>query len=344
MSSIKAWAFYWPLHWRCLIIYTANPRFYAIVSTFVPESTLMDFSTVSPFVPPGTVGLIGKFNSPGITGPLLRLAEFLRQRHVRVLVESETAKTVASCLAALECRVASFNEMGAKADLVIVLGGDGTLLNAARHLACFDVPLVGVNQGRLGFMADIARDDIFSYLDDLMAGRFRLERRLMLQADIMRDGELVASHVALNDVVVDKGAIGRMIDLELRIDGEFVYTLRADGLILSTPTGSTAYAMSAGGPIVHPAASGIVLVPLCPHALTNRPLLVNDDTLIEVLVRAASDPRVYFDGQITVDLQTGDQIRLRRYSHDVCLLHPPGYSYFSMLRQKLHWSEGPRAH
>jgi NAD+ kinase len=293
---------------------------------------------------PNTVALVGKFNSPEINGPLLRLSESLHQRGVAVLVESETAAQVDHRIEALDCRIANFEEMGADADLVIVLGGDGTMLHVARHLARFDVPLVGVNQGRLGFMADIARDDIYSYLDDLMAGRFRPERRMLLQADIVREGAVVATHVALNDVVVDKGAIGRMIDLELRIDDEFIYNLRADGFIMSTPTGSTAYSMSAGGPIVHPAASGIVLVPLCPHALTNRPILVNDDAKVEVRVRAGADPRVHFDGQITLDLQKDDWVRLKRYAHDICLLHPPGYSYFSMLRQKLHWSEGPRAH
>ena len=290
---------------------------------------------------PRRIALIGKFNTPEIAEPLVRLADCLRARGIAVLVEAETAWQVG-----LDDRwqSADYEAIGAGADLAIVLGGDGTMLNAARRLARFGVPLVGVNQGRLGFLADIAREDMLAYVDDLLGGRFRRERRMLLTADILRDGGVMASHVALNDVVVDKGAIGRMIELELRIDGEFIYTLRADGLIMSTPTGSTAYAMSGGGPIIHPKASGIVLVPLCPHALTNRPILVNDDAGIEVRIRIANDPRVHFDGQTTLDLQEEDSVRLKRYEHDICLLHPPGYSYFSMLRQKLHWSEHPRGH
>ncbi len=293
---------------------------------------------------PRVVALVGKFNSPEISEPLVRLAECLHERSMTVLVETGTASQISLGAGAGYWQTADFEAIGAAADLVIVVGGDGTMLNAARWLARFDVPLVGVNQGRLGFLADIARSDTLSYLDDLLGGRFRREQRMMLTADILRDGGVMASHVALNDVVVDKGAIGRMIDLELRIDREFIYNLRSDGLVMSTPTGSTAYAMSGGGPIVHPAASGIVLVPLCPHALTNRPIVVGDDVVIEVRISAATDPRVHFDGQITLDLQEDDCVRLRRYEHDICLLHPPGYSYFSMLRQKLHWSEHPRGH
>lgn len=295
----------------------------------------------NPDFSPRTIALIGKFNSPEIAEPLVRLAQCLQERGISVLIETETAAQIGTGDGWTQ---ADFDRIGTTAHLAIVLGGDGTMLNAARRLVRFGVPLVGVNQGRLGFLADIAREDMLSYLGDLLNGRFRRERRMLLTADIMRDGGVTASHVALNDVVVDKGAIGRMIDLELRIDGEFIYTLRSDGLIMSTPTGSTAYSMSAGGPIVHPTARGIILVPLCPHALTNRPILVNHDASIEVCIRSATDPRVHYDGQITLDLQEGDCVRLRRFEHDICLLHPPGYSYFSMLRQKLHWSEHPRGH
>ena len=218
------------------------------------------------------------------------------------------------------------------------------MLNAARRLASGGVPLVGVNQGRLGFLTDIARNDILSYLDDLLGGYFKPENRMLLAADVIRDGSLIASNIAFNDVVVDKGAIGRLIEIELRIDDEFICSMRADGLILSTPTGSTAYSMSAGGPIVHPTANGIAIVPLCPHSLTNRPILVNDQSEIEVQITSGTDPRVHFDGQVTFDLQQHDRLRLKRCEHDICLLHPPGYSYFAMLRQKLQWSERPRAH
>jgi hypothetical protein len=163
------------------------------------------------------------------------------------------------------------------------------------------VPLVGVNQGRLGFMTDIARDDMLTCMDDLLDGRFTPENRMLLAAEVTRDGKEIAANMALNDVVVDKGAIGRMIEFELFIDGEFIYNLRSDGLIVSTPTGSTAYSMSAGGPILHPTLTGIALVPLCPHALSNRPIIVNDNTDIELRIASADDPRVHFDGQVTLD-------------------------------------------
>ncbi|MCK6392010.1 MAG: NAD kinase, partial [Azonexus sp.] len=179
-------------------------------------------------------------------------------------------------------------------------------------------------------------------MDDLLDGRFTQENRMLLAAEIIRDGREVDNNMALNDVVVDKGAIGRMIEFELFIDGEFIYNLRSDGLIVSTPTGSTAYSLSAGGPILHPTLTGIALVPLCPHALTNRPIIVKDDADIELRLTQAADARVHFDGQVTLDLQPGDCVRLRRSEYKICFLHPPGYSYFAMLRQKLHWSERPK--
>ena len=231
--------------------------------------------------------------------------------------------------------------IGKHADLAIVLGGDGTLLNAARNLAGFRVPLVGVNQGRLGFLTDIARADMLTCIDDLLAGKFTPEARFLLAGDIVRENQVIASNLAFNEIVVDKGAIGRLIDFDLYVDGEFLYNLRSDGLIVSTPTGSTAYSLSANGPILHPQVSGILLVPLCPHSLTNRPVLVGDRNEIEIRIVRADDSRVHFDGQVTFDLKPGDTVRIRRSENSVCLLHPPGYSYFAMLREKLHWSRQP---
>jgi NAD+ kinase len=179
-------------------------------------------------------------------------------------------------------------------------------------------------------------------MDDLLDGRFLRKNRMLLAGEVIRDGKELASNIALNDVVVDKGAIGRMIEFELFIDGAFIYNLRSDGLIVSTPTGSTAYSLSSGGPILHPTLTGIALVPLCPHSLTNRPIIVNDNADIELRITHADDPRAHFDGQLTLDLLRGDSIRLRRSEHTICFLHPPGYSYFAMLRQKLHWSERPK--
>ena len=291
---------------------------------------------------PRTIALVGRYHSPEIAESLARLAQYLHERGVSVFIERETAEHIGRQVDLTRWVTCGFNDIGAHADLAIVLGGDGTMLNAARRLARYCVPLVGVNQGRLGFMTDIARDDMLSCMDDLLDGRFSPESRMLLAAEIERDGRDISENMALNDVVVDKGAIGRMIEFELFIDGEFIYNLRSDGLIVSTPTGSTAYSLSSGGPILHPTLTGISLVPLCPHALTNRPVIVNDNAEIELRLTQAADARVHFDGQLTLDLMPGDSVRLRRSEHTICFLHPPGYSYFAMLRQKLQWSERPK--
>jgi NAD+ kinase len=291
---------------------------------------------------PRTFALIGKFGSPEIGEALAVLARYLSERGVTVCIEEETAQRALPPAAGNYLR-ASLAAIGARADLAIVLGGDGTMLNAARQLARYGVPLVGVNQGHLGFMTDIAREEMLAAMEDLLDGKFRPESRLMLDAEIVRDGRAIGENLALNDVVIDKGAIGRMIELELLIDGEFIYTLRADGLIVTTPTGSTAYSLSANGPVMHPALSCIGLVPLCPHALTNRPVIVGDRSELELRVAHGDDPRVHFDGQVTCDLRPGDALHLRRSAHSIRFLHPPGYSYFAMLREKLHWSARPTA-
>ena len=291
---------------------------------------------------PRTIALVGKYNSPEIAESLSRLAQYLHERGVSVFIERETAGHIGKLVDLARWVTCGFNDIGAHADVAIVLGGDGTMLNAARRLARYCVPLVGVNQGRLGFMTDIARDDMLTCMDDLLDGNFQPESRMLLAAEVLRGGREIASNLALNDVVIDKGAIGRLIEFELFIDGEFIFNLRSDGLIVSTPTGSTAYALSAGGPILHPTLTGIALVPRYPHALTYRPVTVNDTVEIELRITHADDPRVHFDGQVTQDLQVGDSVRIHRSDHAISFLHPPGYSYFSMLRQKLQWSERPK--
>ena len=292
--------------------------------------------------PPRIVALIGKYHSPEIAESLRLLARYLHERGIAVLIEEETGLNVGMQLDPSGWTSADFASIGAQADVAIVLGGDGTMLNAARQLARYRVPLVGVNQGRLGFMTDIARNDMLSCMDDLLAGNFVLETRMLLDADVLRDGASMASNLALNDIVVDKGAIGRMIEFGLFIDGEFIYNLRSDGLIVATPTGSTAYSLSANGPIMHPQVAGIALVPLCPHSLTNRPILIGDRSKIEICIIQATDSRAHFDGQVTVDLKRDDVVRVCRSEYSISFLHPPGYSYFAMLRQKLHWSEQPK--
>ena len=290
---------------------------------------------------PKTVALIGKYKSREISESLQLLAQDLRRRGLKVIIEQATAEH-SSAPDIHDSESCDFDAIGQRADVAIVLGGDGTMLNAARQLAHYCVPLVGVNQGRLGFMTDIARDDMIAAMDDLLTGKFKPESRMLLEAEVFRAGEIVASSLALNEVVVDKGPIGRLIEFELFIDGEFVFNLRSDGLIVSTPTGSTAYALSANGPIQHPQVSGVALVPLCPHSLTNRPILVSDRSEIEIRIMQAIDSRAHYDGQVTFDLRTDDVVRIRRSKYSICLLHPANYSYFGMLREKLHWSEQPK--
>jgi NAD+ kinase len=285
-----------------------------------------------------TAGLVGKYQSADVAASLPQLAAFLREHGVRVLIEEGIADSVT----ASGEDVASYETMGSEADVVIVLGGDGTLLYAARRLAEFGVPLAGVNQGRLGFMTDIAREDMLAAAADLLAGRFISEARVLLDGQIWRDGERLSGSLAFNEVVVNKGDLGRMIEMKVEVDGEFVYVLRADGMIVATPNGSTAYALSANGPILHPKVAGIALVPLCPHALSNRPITIGDGSIVDITLISANDGRVHFDGQERFDIRVGDRVRVARAPLAVTLLHPPDYSYYVMLREKLHWSEPPK--
>ena len=285
-----------------------------------------------------TIALIGKYKSPEIAESLMSLAEFLKSRGVDVLVEEGTADLVG----AGGFPVVSYASIGERADLAIVLGGDGSMLTAARKLADSDVPLVGVNQGRLGFMTDLARDDMLDGMADLLEGKFKGEQRLLLDASVRRGDAVLFQTQALNDVVVNKGDLGRMIEFAVSIDGEFIYNQRSDGLIIATPTGSTAYALSANGPILHPSVPGIALVPLCPHALSNRPISVSDDSRIEIVLHAPHRARVHADGQEKFDIEAGDHVSVGRSDRSIRFLHPLGYSYFAMLREKLHWSETPR--
>ncbi|HTT39614.1 MAG TPA: NAD kinase [Burkholderiales bacterium] len=282
-----------------------------------------------------TIALIGKYKSPEIAEPLLALAQYLQQRGVRVLVDQLTASHVARN----RLEVLSLEEAGRIADLAIVIGGDGTMLNIARTLAPYDVALVGVNQGRLGFLTDISMDSMLETIGAMLDGNYVAESRMLLASQLQRGASTLLEVLAFNDASISKGADGGLIELEVRIDGEFLYTLRADGLIVSTPTGSTAYALSAGGPILHPALSVFVLVPVCPHTLSNRPIAVSAEADIEVLMRRCADARLHYDSHSHMELQPGDRIRVRRYPRSIRLLHPVGHNYYGMLREKLHWSE-----
>jgi NAD+ kinase len=286
-----------------------------------------------------TVALVGKYQSPDVAESVLQIADFLRERGHTIWIEQGTASSIGMAGGVTVC---TYDEIGAGADLAVVLGGDGTMLHTARRLAEHDVPLVGINQGRLGFLTDIAREEAIERLAEILDGCYVQENRFMLSAEVLRAGVRVFHTLALNDVVVNKGDIGRMIEFDLSIDGEYVYTQRSDGMIVSTPTGSTAYALSANGPILHPNVGGIALVPLCPHALTARPVTLPDSCRIDIMLLPPHDARVHFDGQTRFDARAGDQVRITRSPHAIRLLHPEKYSYFAMLREKLHWSAVPR--
>lgn len=282
-----------------------------------------------------TIALVGKYNSPTGARSLIRLAEFLQARGHEVLMTCHTADTCA-----IEgYPVRPLCEIGALAELVIVMGGDGTMLSIARNLVDFHVPIIGVNQGHLGFLADVSLDTMFATLDEMLSGDYVAEDRILLEASVERADDVLMATYAFNDVVVSKSTTGRLIEFEVYIDNQFVYSQRADGLVVSTPTGSTAYALSAGGPILHPTLEAVAMVPICPHTLSARPIAVNSRAEIEINLIQATDARVHFDGQRHADLLIGDRVVIRRARHSVRLLHPAGHNYYDTLRQKLHWGE-----
>jgi NAD+ kinase len=281
-----------------------------------------------------TIALIGKYKSPEIAAPLLKLAEFLAQRGITVLIDKLTGTHIRHS----PYPIRELEDLGRDAELAIVMGGDGTMLNIARTLAPFDVALVGVNQGRLGFLTDISLDTMYETISAILDGQSVTEERMLLQGEIHRGGAQVLDVLAFNDVVVSKGIEGNMVEFDVRINGEFISHQRSDGLIIATPTGSTAYALSAGGPIVHPSLHVIALVPVSPHTLSNRPIVVSSDSEIEIVMRSDSDARAHFDSHSHCALREGDRVIIRRYPHTISLLHPIGHSYYRMLREKLNWN------
>lgn len=281
------------------------------------------------------IGLIGKYGDPGIAPTLAAMAGFLAGRQLRVLLDEETAST----LPGHGLATASRAEIGKNCDLAVVIGGDGTLLNAVRSLADFGIPVVGINLGRLGFLADISPSDMLECMSEILAGRYRAEDRFLLHADIRRDGELLHSSDAFNDVVVHKWNMLRMIEFETHVNGQFMDVQRSDGLIVSTPTGSTAYALSGGGPILMPTLNAISLVPICPHTLSNRPVVVDGDSHIEIVVRDCKQTHAQLtcDGQSNFSLLDGDHIVIHKKERLIRLIHPTNHDYFHILRAKLRW-------
>jgi NAD+ kinase len=285
-----------------------------------------------------TIALIGKQNNPEIVSPILRLGQYLQDRNIEVLLDCVTASEVT----AKNYPAFEIEEIGARADLAIVLGGDGTMLNIARKLAPFDVPLVGINQGHLGFLTDLSIESMLESVGNMLDGSCVTERRMLLSAEVIRSGVSIFSAIALNDVAVNRGSGGNMIEFEVHINGDYVYSLRADGLIVATPTGSTAYALSSGGPILHPSLDLLALVPVSPHTLSNRPIVVGPEAVVEILIHRTSDARAHSDSHFHFDLQENDKVVVRRSAHTVRLLHSADHSYYRMLREKLGWSGFPQ--
>lgn len=282
-----------------------------------------------------TIVIIGKYMQQSavelMQTDLTDLARHLHAKGVAVLFEKATAQ-----YAKIEAfETITLADVGKKADLAVVMGGDGTMLGVARALKDDPIPLVGINRGRFGFLTDLRAEDMLQSIDAILAGQYQKESRMMLSATVSRGGKVVFQSLALNDIVLKSGL--RLLELEVGIDGMFVHKQRSDGLILSTPTGTTAYSLSAGGPILHPNLEAIALVPICPHTLSNRPLAVNSDSKIEITLVQAEESQISFDGQCQLTLEEGDCVNVVRAKETVSLLHPEEYCYYDMLRNKLHW-------
>jgi len=281
------------------------------------------------------VGVVGRSDPEKISPVLSDVISYLLERSLEIMVLKKLEKSVTGI-----SDFFSMEEIGTKADLVVVVGGDGSLLKAARTLALYDTPVIGVNRGRLGFLADINPDDITNQLNAVFEGKFTREKRFLLNTSVSRDKKVVSSADALNDVVVNSGTSAQMIELELYIDEIFVYRQRSDGLIVSSPTGSTAYSLSGGGPIMHPTLDAMLLVPMYPHALSSRPIVIdgNSEIRIDLIERNEIDSPVTCDGQVKLTAKPGDTVHVRKKPEKLTLLHPKGHNFYASCRDKLRWS------
>jgi len=280
--------------------------------------------------------IVGKYQAQGIRPVLEEIAHFLVAQGLDVSFEHDTAQATG----VHDFEALSAAEMGSRCDLAVVVGGDGTMLGIARELARYNMPLVGINQGRLGFITDVPIDEYKETLAPMLAGDYVEEQRSMLEGGVWRDNAQIFDGLSMNDVVVSRGATASMVELKIDIDDELVANIRADGLIVASPNGSTAYALSAGGPILHPGIAGWVLVPIASHTLSNRPIVLPDQGEIRITVVAGRDASANFDMQSLASLLHGDQVRVRRSAFKVRFLHSRGWSYYATLRRKLRWYEG----
>jgi len=284
-----------------------------------------------------TIGVITKPQAESARETLQSLFDFLANKNCTVFIDEQIPDSINTH----QFEKLDRKEIGERCDLAIVVGGDGTILNAVRSLSRASVPLLGINVGRLGFLADISPDNLEDSLNEILAGSYHEEQRFLLEMQVYRDNKLIFEGDAFNDVVVHIRDVARMIEFETRINDEFVNHQRADGIVVSTPTGSTAYALSAGGPILHATLDAITLVPISPHTLSSRPLVVNDDAQIDILICSTKEgiAQATCDGHMSTDVHVGDHIKVKRKAKKITLLHPANHNYFEILRAKLHWSE-----
>jgi len=287
------------------------------------------FRNVAIFAKPRTEG-----NRPALQQVLLHIVRLVEQAGLTPMIEAATREAVEL----REFEGYPLATLAQKANVAIVLGGDGTMLGIARELSAYRIPLIGINFGRLGFITDIGLDDMPDVLSEMLAGRFETEHRTLLEGEVLRNGVSMHRGRAFNDVVVSHGTAGGILGFTVRVDGATMYNQRADGVILATPTGSTAYALSASGPILHPSLAGLVLVPVAPHTLSNRPITLPDSVVVEIELTEMRDASAHFDMQVFSPLRSGDVVRAHLSADRVTLLHPAGYNYFETLRHKLHWN------
>ena len=284
-----------------------------------------------------TIGLIGKFADPSVTETILSLSRILIGRKCQVYLDKETSRNMPEN----DLEIITRHEIGKRCDLAITIGGDGTLLDAARALVNFDVPLLGINLGRLGFLVDISPNEMKERITEILDGEFEEEHRILLNTEIDHKDKPRSESHAFNDVVIHKWEVARMIETETYINGNFLNSMRSDGLIVSTPTGSTAYALSGGGPILEPAMDAMVLVPICPHTMSYRPIVIDGDSKIDIIVKenTHSHAQVTCDGQINLGVVSGDKISIYKKDKVVKLIHPRQHNHYEILRAKLHWGE-----
>jgi NAD+ kinase len=283
------------------------------------------------------IALIGKYQAEGMDQVIEHLSDLIKLQGCSVYLEEQTSKF--TNLSGYE--TIKIDSIQGQIDAIIVIGGDGTLLGVGRHIAGTNIPVIGVNMGRLGYMTDIPLQDLAMILPLILAGNYQSDTRHLIEAEVIRQGEVTHRGLALNDVVVNRSRMTGMVELEVKVNGSFMYNQRSDGLIVATPTGSTAYSLSAGGPILHPRIDGLVLTPIAPHALSNRPIVLPADVEISIEIAGGRDVSAHFDMQSLSVLQVGDKVLVKKSSKQVTLLHPKGHSDYRTLREKLHWNEYP---